>query len=141
VTADLAVRWIGNEKGIAGATNWAFLRENEVYPGSSNYKMLTEGNPDGNIWVAGEADVSIRPGWFYHSSEDTKVKNVNQLVELYYQSVGHNAVLMLNFPPNREGLISKTRFHQRHSCSSADSARTWTQLVCQFETKDINRTR
>jgi alpha-L-fucosidase len=101
-------RWIGNEKGIAGATNWSFLRSKEVYPGYPNNKTLTTGHADGDKWVPGEADVSIRPGWFYHSSEDTKVKTVNQLVELYYQSVGHNAVLMLNFPPNREGLISKT---------------------------------
>jgi alpha-L-fucosidase len=101
-------RWIGNESGIAGATNWSFLRSGEVFPGYDKYQTLTSGHPDGDRWIPGEADVSIRPGWFYHDSQNNEVKSVNKLVELYYQSVGHNAVLMLNFPPNKEGLISKT---------------------------------
>lgn len=98
-------RWIGNEKGIAGATNWSLLRKGEVYPGYDKYYELTYGHVDGTAWVPGECDVSIRPGWFYHPEEDSKVKTVDNLVELYYQSVGHNAVFLLNFPVDRKGLV------------------------------------
>lgn len=98
-------RWVGNEEGHADATNWSFLRINEVYPGYDKYQELTGGHPDGDTWVAAECDVSIRPGWFYHEKEDTLVKSVEQLVDLYYQSVGHNSTLLLNFPVTKEGLI------------------------------------
>ena len=98
-------RWVGNEKGFAGATNWSFLREGEVYPGYAKHLELQYGHADGNQWVPAECDVSIRPGWFYHPEEDNKVKSVEQLTDLYYRSVGHNATLLLNFPVGRDGLI------------------------------------
>ena len=101
-------RWVGNEKGFAGETNWAFLRKGEVYPGYPNYRELQYGHADGNQWTAAECDVSIRPGWFYHPEEDDKVKSPEQLADLYYRSVGHNATLLLNFPVDREGLIHPT---------------------------------
>lgn len=68
-------RWVGNESGFAGATNWSFLRAGEVYPGYPKYRELQYGHADGNQWVAAECDVSIRPGWFYHPEEDDKSKN------------------------------------------------------------------
>lgn len=98
-------RWIGNEKGIAGETNWAFLRSADVYPGYPKHWELNSGHTDGDQWSAGECDVSIRPGWFYHSEEDEKVKSVDDLIELYYCSVGRNATLLLNFPVDRDGLV------------------------------------
>ena len=101
-------RWVGNENGFAGATNWAFLRKGEVYPGYPRYRELQYGHADGNQWVPAECDVSIRPGWFYHPEEDGRVKSVEQLTDLYYRSVGHNATLLLNFPVNRDGLIHPT---------------------------------
>lgn len=101
-------RWIGNEEGFAGATNWSFLRSKEVYPGYDNYPELQYGHENGDRWIPGECDVSIRPGWFYHPNEDNKVKTVEQLVDLYYRSVGRNANLLLNFPINRDGLIHPT---------------------------------
>ena len=101
-------RWVGNEKGFAGETNWAFLRKGEVYPGYPQYHELQYGHADGNQWTAAECDVSIRPGWFYHPEEDDKVKSPEQLVDLYYRSVGHNATLLLNFPVDRDGLIHPT---------------------------------
>lgn len=112
-------RWVGNENGFAGATNWSFLRAGEVYPGYSKYRELQYGHADGNQWTAAECDVSIRPGWFYHPEEDDKVKTVDQLTDLYYRSVGHNATLLLNFPVDRNGLIhpvdsaNAVNFHQR----------------------------
>ena len=98
-------RWVGNENGFAGATNWSFLRAGEVYPGYPKYRELQYGHADGNQWVPAECDVSIRPGWFYHPEEDDRVKTVEQLTDLYYRSVGHNATLLLNFPVDRDGLI------------------------------------
>ncbi|WP_106828952.1 alpha-L-fucosidase [Parabacteroides pacaensis] len=98
-------RWVGNEHGFAGETNWSFLRKGEVYPGYPNSKELQFGHEDGNQWTAAECDVSIRPGWFYHQREDSKVKTVEQLTDLYYRSVGHNATLLLNFPVDRRGKV------------------------------------
>lgn len=111
-------RWVGNEKGFAGATNWSFLREGEVHPGYEKSYELQYGHADGNQWVPAECDVSIRPGWFYHPEEDDRVKSSDQLVDLYYRSVGHNATLLLNFPVDRRGLIhpvdsaNAVRFHE-----------------------------
>ncbi len=98
-------RWVGNERGIAGETNWSFLRKGVVYPGYPNAGELNTGHADGDMWTAAECDVSIRPGWFYHPEEDSQVKSVEQLVDLYYKSVGRNATLLLNFPVDRDGLI------------------------------------
>lgn len=111
-------RWVGNEKGFAGATNWSFLRKGEVHPGYEKSYELQYGHADGNQWVPAECDVSIRPGWFYHPEEDDRVKSPDQLVDLYYRSVGHNATLLLNFPVDRRGLIhpvdsaNAVRFHE-----------------------------
>ena len=111
-------RWVGNEKGFAGATNWSFLRKGEVHPGYDKNYELQYGHPDGNQWVPAECDVSMRPGWFYHPEEDDRVKSPDQLVDLYYRSVGHNATLLLNFPVDRRGLIhpvdsaNAVRFHE-----------------------------
>lgn len=99
-------RWVGNESGYAGETNWSFLRKGEVYPGYANYRELQFGHADGNQWVAAECDVSIRPGWFYHASEDSRVKSVEHLTDLYYRSVGHNGTLLLNFPVDKTGRIN-----------------------------------
>ncbi|MCE2617484.1 alpha-L-fucosidase [Phocaeicola oris] len=101
-------RWIGNERGFANATNWSFLHSNKVYPGYPKADELTSGHADGDTWVGAECDVSIRPGWFFHESQNDQVKTVDQLTDLYYRSVGHNANLILNMPINKEGLISKT---------------------------------
>jgi alpha-L-fucosidase len=67
--------------------------------------MLQHGDPAGSVWRPGEADVSIRPGWFWHESENEKVKTADELVDLYFMSVGRNANLLLNVPPTRDGLL------------------------------------
>ncbi|HEX6316909.1 MAG TPA: alpha-L-fucosidase [Gemmatimonadaceae bacterium] len=103
------VRWIGNERGVAGDTNWSTVDPAVVpVPGMSGdavMKMLQDGDPRGTVWRPGETDVSIRPGWFYHPAEDARVKSIDQLVELYFTSVGRNSKLLLNVPPTPEGLL------------------------------------
>ena len=100
------VRWVGNEQGFAGETNWSTLHRGEFYPGTPNAQPLATGHEDGTHWVPAECDVSIRPGWFYHAAEDAQVKPVGQLLDIYYQSVGRNAVMLLNVPPDPRGLIA-----------------------------------
>lgn len=81
------------------------------YPGASGagiIKALQEGDPNGSVWRPGETDVSIRPGWFYHPAEDAGVKTAEELVDLYFSSVGRNSKLLLNVPPTREGLLHAT---------------------------------
>jgi alpha-L-fucosidase len=103
------VRWIGNEKGTAGDPNWSTVNPDTVpYPGISGPEvdaMLQHGDPGGSVWRPGEADVSIRPGWFWHEAENEQVKTADELVELYFMSVGRNANLLLNVPPTRDGLL------------------------------------
>ncbi len=103
------VRWIGNERGVAGETNWSTVDPAVVpYPGATGDavgRMLRSGDPAGSVWRPGETDVSIRPGWFYHPAEDAKVRTVEDLVSLYFTSVGRNSKLLLNVPPTRDGLI------------------------------------
>lgn len=99
------VRWVGNENGFAGETNWSMLRRGEFFPGSPNHRQLTQGHEDGTHWVPAECDVSIRPGWFYHPAEDDEVKSAAELLDIYYASVGRNGGLLLNVPADRRGLI------------------------------------
>ena len=99
------IRWVGNEEGWAMETNWAPLRRDEFYPGSPRYVELRSGHEDGTHWVPAEVDVSIRPGWYYHPSEDHKVKSLPHLLDIYYNSIGRNASFLLNFPVDTRGLI------------------------------------
>lgn len=104
------VRWIGNERGVAGSTCWSMVDPARVpYPGYDRPwvgEALQQGDPHGAVWRPGETDVSIRPGWFWHESEDAKVRSADNLIDLYCSSVGRNSKLLLNVPPTRSG-----RFH------------------------------
>jgi alpha-L-fucosidase len=108
------IRWIGNERGIAGDPNWCAVDPARVpYPGVSGPGIedaLQHGDapPAGTVWRPGEADVSIRPGWFWHPAEDARVKTADELVELYFSSVGRNANLLLNVPPTTDGRLHAT---------------------------------
>ena len=99
------VRWCGNERGSGGDPNWATVDPAAVaFPGASGPGVtaaLQHGSADGTAWRPAEADTSIRPGWFHHPAEDERVRTVEQLVDLYFQSVGRNAKLLLNVPPTR----------------------------------------
>ncbi len=103
------IRWVGNEKGIAGETNWNTLDTAGFTPGQGapHVDTLNQGNVNGKIWIPAECDVSIRPGWFYHSKEDDQVKTGEQLFNLYLKSIGRGANLLLNVPPDTRGLISE----------------------------------
>ena len=98
------IRWIGNESGWAGETNWSPYS----YDREAKYNQAQWGMKDGDKWLPGECDVSIRPGWFYHHREDHQVRTVPNLVDLYYRSVGHNANFLLNFPVALSGQIHPT---------------------------------
>ena len=99
------IRWIGNENGFAGKTNWSMINTENIVIGTADTEHLNSGDPQGEKWVVGECDVSIRPGWFYHPYEDSLVKTPQELVDIYYKSVGRNAVLLLNIPPDTRGLF------------------------------------
>ena len=100
-------RWVGNEEGHAGRTNWATLNIEGFTPGQGgpSQQSLNEGDCFGSHWVPAETDVSIRPGWFWRESENDKVKSVNQLLKIYYESVGRNSLLLLNVPPDTRGRL------------------------------------
>ena len=100
--ADL--RWVGTEEGYVGETNWGLLNA----AGDVPWEMLHFGVENGNVWVPAEVNTSIRPEWFYHPAEDDKVKSVPKLMETYYNSIGHNATLLLSFPIMPNGLIHPT---------------------------------
>lgn len=99
------VRWVGNERGVAGETCWATLNREDFVPGRADQSRLNRGDRPGSSWVPAECDVSIRPGWFYHSQENAKVRTAQNLVDLYYSSVGRGASLLVNLPPDRRGRI------------------------------------
>jgi len=87
------VRWVGNEDGVARETEWS-VRDADAATGPGQ---------DGKAWHPAECDVSIRPGWFWHQSQDGQVKSLARLLDIYYKSVGRNAGLLLNVPPTSEG--------------------------------------
>lgn len=114
------IRWIGNESGWAGETNWA------MWDNEDSINGLMWGNEFGAEWLPGEVDVSIRPGWFYHKNEDHQVQSLSSLIDIYYNSVGRNANLLLNFPVSLEGTI--------HPIDSARVIEFWNTI--QAELKD-----
>jgi len=101
------VRWVGNERGIAGETCWATLNAKDFVPGRADEARLNHGDRPGTNWVPAECDVSIRPGWFYHAAEDSKVRTPQDLIDIYYASVGRGASMLLNLPPDRRGRINE----------------------------------
>ncbi len=107
------VRWVGNEHGHAYPTTWSPLLRDEVYGGMPEYaKEYSMGQENGTHWVPAEADVSIRPGWFYHKNEDDKVRSLKTLLDIYYKSIGQNSSFLLNFPVDRRGLIHENDVKQ-----------------------------
>ena len=95
------LRWVGTEAGNVGETNWSLLNKD----GEVDWGMLHYGLETGDSWVPGETNTSIRPGWFYHETENEHVKSLSKLMDTYYKSVGRNSTLLLNFPIAPNGRI------------------------------------
>jgi alpha-L-fucosidase len=108
------LRWVGTEEGNVGETNWSLLNAT----GDVEWGMLHYGLETGNSWVPAEVNTSIRPEWFYHPKEDSKVKTVPYLMETYYNSIGHNGSLLLSFPIMPNGLI-----HQNDEIAALEFAK------------------
>lgn len=96
------LRWVGTEAGYIGQRNWSLMSSTK----DPEWNDLHYGNEEGDVWCPGETNTSIRPGWFYHTSEDIHVKSLSRLMDTYYKSVGRNSTLLLNFPIMPNGLIS-----------------------------------
>lgn len=97
-------RWCGNERGVIDEHSWAMASPEDMYPnGHDNLEVLIHGQEDGSRWAPAEADVSIRPGWFYHANEQPK--NPEELFNIYLTSVGRGGTLLLNLAPDRRGRI------------------------------------
>jgi alpha-L-fucosidase len=92
--------------------------------------VLNQGTRPGTHWIPAEVDVSIRPGWFYHTSEDAKAKSVDHLLKIYYESVGRGANLILNIPPDRRGRIPDT---------DAANLREWRRILDATFRNDLAR--
>ena len=115
------LRWVGTEAGYVGETNWSLLNATGDVPED----MLRYGVENGDSWVPGEVNTSIRPGWFYHTYEDNRVKTLPQLMNIYYSSIGRNGTLLLNFPIDTRGLI-----HENDAKASRDLADSCQRNVC-----------
>ncbi|MFF0162163.1 alpha-L-fucosidase [Streptomyces sp. NPDC005263] len=111
------VRWVGNESGYARYSEWSVVPMRDEPSEFGHTTAVAEEEHDlagpeamrraGHFaWYPAEVDVSIRPGWFHHASQDTAVKSLPRLMDLYRHSVGRNAVLLLNVPPDRRGLLA-----------------------------------
>lgn len=109
---EMDVRWVGNEEGVGGEVSWAPININDLPDGMTKRQHLSRGDENGKCWIPAEVDVSIRPGWYYHKREDHQVKSLQHLVEIYYNSVGRNASLLLNFPVDTRGLIHEKDVEQ-----------------------------
>ncbi|MDR2286600.1 MAG: alpha-L-fucosidase [Prevotellaceae bacterium] len=115
------IRWCGNEKGFVGDPNWNIINADTLYPGQPHInKLLNNGDENGTSWIPAEVDVSIRPGWFYHENEDSKVRTPDNLFKIYLESVGRGANLLLNIPPNKHGLLHENDIR---------SLKEWKQLL------------
>ena len=99
------IRWVGNEKGFAGETNWNTINGNQLFAAYDKPEHLNVGDEHGTHWIPAECDVSIRPGWFYHKNEDNKVKTDTVLMDIWNKSVGRGSNLLLNLPVDSRGLV------------------------------------
>jgi alpha-L-fucosidase len=114
-------RWCGNESGFVGDPNWNLIKADTLYPGIPNVNnLLNHGDENGTSWIPAEVDVSIRPGWFYHENEDSKVRTPDNLFKIYMESVGRGANLLLNIPPDKRGLLHE---------NDIQSLKKWKQLL------------
>lgn len=144
------VRWVGTETGYGRETEWSVvpannLNQKEIASGSQTSSAFKpQGDMMGNdlgsrdkiraakglVWYPAETDVSIRPGWFYHEAENDKVKSPEKLLDIYFNSVGRNGVLLLNIPPDKRGLIHD---------SDIKNLKEWKRLINETFDKNLLR--
>jgi len=140
------IRWVGNENGIGGLTDWNYLDTAGFKRGigAPPNDTLSQGNVNGRKWIPAECDVSIRPGWFYHAGDNDKVKTPQQLFALYLQSVGRGANLLLNVPPDTRGQINErdvaalTEFKRLRDSSFSDNLLKQASAYYEFARKDLS---
>ena len=116
------VRWVGNEGGMGRETEWsATVITPGIYARAASNNEYNDVSPQSKdqgsrarldrakelFWFPSEVDVSIRPGWFWHERENAEVKSLEKMVDIYFSSVGRNSVLLLNIPPDTEGLLNQ----------------------------------
>ena len=150
------IRWVGTETGRGRATEWSVVPKDnldqEAIAQNSQKEVLTQpvgdmmGQDLGSrkiiekaktlIWYPAEIDVSIRPGWFYHESQDHQVKTPKELMDIYFTSVGMNGVLLLNLPPNKEGKLAEADikslrgFRQLYDATFTDNLLSNAKITC-----------
>ena len=109
-TPYIDIRWCGNESGYAGETHYASTDEESIstlHPTDMTRLRNNTGIIGGERYLPAEVDVSIRPGWFYHADQDDKVKSSRELDKIWFRSVGQNAMMLLNFPPDMTGNLPR----------------------------------
>ena len=114
-TEGTSIRWIGNERGYAGDPLWQKVKPDQLGT-EAELDYLQHGDPFGTLFSIGEADVSLRPGWFYHEDQDPK--SLEELVEIYFHSVGRGTPLLLNIPPNKDGLFDEKDIQRLYEFSA-----------------------
>lgn len=120
-------RWCSNERGVIDEHCWAMASPEQMYPkGKDNISVLKHGMEDGSRWAPAEADVSIRPGWFYH--EYQQPKSAEQLFSIYLTSVGRGGTLLLNLAPDRRGRVPE---------QDVESLMAWRKMVDQTFAEDL----
>lgn len=120
------VRWVGNEKGIAGKPCYATIDKSSLIKEITS--ELNSGKIGGDAFIPAEVDVSIRPGWFYHNHQDSQVRSPKNLLKLWFNSIGSNAGLLLNLPPDTRGLVHE---------SDAKSLKEFTSILESSFSKNI----
>jgi alpha-L-fucosidase len=152
------VRWVGTETGYGRETEWSVVPVDNLDPvavaenSQQGIAFKPQGDMRGNnlggrdkirkakglVWYPAETDVSIRPGWFYHSKEDDKVKSPEKLLDIYYNSVGRNSVLLLNIPPDKRGLIHENDVRNLREWKRLRDATFSNNLVRKAKVKTAN---
>jgi len=118
-----SIRWIGNERGVAGYPCWATVPHRNDYNGP--------GDPDGRFWLPGECDVPVRNHeWFWTPNAEQKLYSVEELMDMYYRSVGRNCNLLLNANPNPNGLVPEADF-QRYAEFGKEIRRRFDRPIAQ----------
>ncbi|MBQ5591930.1 MAG: alpha-L-fucosidase [Clostridia bacterium] len=126
-------RWVGNERGFAGDPCWCTINSQSLVVETTS--ELNSGDLNGNRFIPAESDVSIRPGWFYHSAQDKNVRDVANLTKLWFMSCGRNTNLLLNLPPDRRGLV-----HESDANSLTEFNKVLTEVLTNNLTKGAKAT-